>query len=425
VQDVERELADLLAEVAGVSFWADSAFLAEASIPTVLYGHRRGRRARPGGVGEYQRHDRLRPCPDRYREEFLQMSGHTVTSHRDPGLVPPPAGAEVQDFHRGLAGYRPTPLRQLGDHAWLKDESDRFGLPAFKILGASWAIERTLRAHPGTRVLVAASAGNHGRAVARAASIRGLDSRIYLPLAVSATRAELIAAEGADVVRVDGDYNEAVALAVKEAHRPGAALIADTASEPEDGPPAWVIDGYSTLFREVAEQASKPFDVVLVPVGVGSFAAAAVRWAAHEQPGAAVIAVEPDTAACLTVSLREGCLTTVDTPGTGMAGMDCATPSAVAWPTLRHGLAGTITVSDGQAHAAMSALADRGWTIGDCGAAAVAALGLLTEDPGCADLRAAVDFGPESSVLCVATEGASDPDAYQRTVAAFRECRCG
>jgi diaminopropionate ammonia-lyase len=353
------------------------------------------------------------------------MSGHTVTSHRDAALVPAPGGPEVQEFHRGLAGYRPTPLRRLAEHVWLKDESDRFGLPAFKILGASWAIERTLRAEPGTRTLVAASAGNHGRAVARAASVRGLECRIYLPSAASGARAELVAAEGADVVRVDGDYDEAVASAVEDARRPGAALIADTATEPGDGPPAWVIDGYSTLFREAAEQAPEPFDVVLVPAGVGSFAAAAVRWAAHEQPGAAVIAVEAETAACLTASLRADSLTTVDTPGTSMAGMDCATPSAVAWPTLRHGLAGTITVSDPQAHAAMAALADRGWTIGDCGAAAVAALRRLADDPDCAELRAAIGFGPASSVLCVATEGASDPADYRRTVAAFRECRCG
>ena len=319
----------------------------------------------------------------------------TPNPHFRPEAVPPPAGPEVQAFHRGLPGYRPTPIRVV-DGVRLKDESDRFGLPAFKILGASWAVERTLRAHPDTRVLVAASAGNHGRAVARVAAQRGLGCRIYLPAVTSAARADLIAGEGADVVRVDGDYDAAVALA----ERDGAALVADTALEPAEGPPEWVIDGYSTLFREI----DGPVDVLLVPTGVGSLAAAAVRWAVHERPGTAVVAVEPATAACVTASLVAGRMTAVDTPGTTMAGMDCATPSAVAWPTLRHGLSGTITVTDDQAARAMRDLAAAGLTIGECGAATLAAW------------RA--DGTPGRSVLCVATEGASDPDAYARALSA-------
>ncbi|HEX6345755.1 pyridoxal-phosphate dependent enzyme [Umezawaea sp.] len=323
----------------------------------------------------------------------------TPNPHFRPDAVPPPAGPEVQAFHRGMPGYRPSPIRTV-DGVRLKDESNRFGLPAFKILGASWAVERTVRAHPDTRVLVTASAGNHGRAVARVAAQRGLGCRVYLPVVTSASRADLIAAEGADVVRVDGDYNAAVALAERHAAEPGAALLADTALEPATGPPEWVIDGYSTLFREI----DVPADVLLVPTGVGSLAAAAVRWAVHERPGTAVVAVEPATAACVTASIVVGRMAAVDTPGTTMAGMDCATPSAVAWPTLLHGLTGTITVTDVQAARAMRDLAVAGLTIGDCGAATLAAW------------RAG--GAPGRSVLCVATEGASDPDAYARALSA-------
>ena len=323
----------------------------------------------------------------------------TPNPHFRPEAVPPPAGPEVQAFHHALPGYRPTPIRTV-EGVLLKDESDRFGLPAFKVLGASWAVERTVRAHPETRVLVTASAGNHGRAVARVAARRGLGCRIYLPAVTSAGRADLIVAEGADVVRVDGDYNAAVALAERNAAEPGAALVADTALEPATGPPEWVIDGYSTLFREI----DVPADVLLVPTGVGSLAAAAVRWAVHERPGTAVIAVEPATAACVTASIVVGRMAAVDTPGTTMAGMDCATPSAVAWPTLLHGLSGTITVTDVQAAQAMRDLAVAGLTIGECGAATLAAW------------RA--DGTPGRSALCVATEGASDPDAYARALSA-------
>lgn len=353
-----------------------------------------------------------------------------VNSRRDPLRVPPPAGEHVREFHRQLPGYRPSPLHRLADPApvagvgdiLLKDESDRFGLPAFKILGASWAVEQTLRARPEVRKLVAASSGNHGRAVARVAAQRFLACDIYLPAATSRTRAELIGGEGAQVVRVEGGYEDAVRLAVQAAAEPGTALVEDTAldggpAEEIGGSAAWVVEGYSTLFREVDEQAPVPLDVVMVPVGVGSLAAATVRWAVHRQPPPAVIAVEPTTAACLAASLALGEPAVVPTPGTAMAGLNCATPSTAAWPTLRDGLVGAVSVSDGEARQAIRDLASRGLTIGDCGAATLAALRALVEDPACAGLRAVSGIGPASTVLCIGSEGASDPDAYASALA--------
>ena len=357
-----------------------------------------------------------------------------VNPRRNPVAVPAPAGPEVQAFHEQLAGYEPTPLHQLSDLAadlgvaavLLKDESERIGLPAFKVLGASWAVERTLRADPDVRTLVTASSGNHGRAVARTAARRGLACRIYLPAGSSRTRGELIAGEGAEVVRVDGDYDTAVAAAELAAAAPRTALIADTAPvagtapAPTTGAPEWVIDGYSTLFREIDAVVTAPVGVVFVPAGVGSFAAAAARWAAGLRPAAAVVAVEPVTAACVTQSLSAGRPVTITTTGTSMAGMDCATPSAVAWPTLRDGLVGAVTVTDAEAHEAMRELAGRGLVIGDCGAATLAALRAAATDPRCAELRDAVGWGGTSRVLCIATEGASDPAAYAATVGPSR-----
>jgi len=151
--------------------------------------------------------------------------------------APLPAGDEVLEFHRSLPVYEPTPLREL-DGALVKDESNRLGLPAFKILGASWAVERTLRERPDVRTLCAASAGNHGRAVARAAAWRGLGCRIFLPGAALPARAEAIASEGADVVLVDGSYEEAVAAAERMGKEPGVAAIQDVAYDADAGGPA-------------------------------------------------------------------------------------------------------------------------------------------------------------------------------------------
>src|SRR4051794_5991587 len=309
----------------------------------------------------------------------------------DPGPVPSPARDAVA-FHHSLEGYAPTPVHDLGHGVFIKDESDRLGLPAFKVLGASWAVERALRADPSIHTLVAASAGNHGRAVAHVAARRGLRARVYLPARSVPARRAAIAGEGAEVVIVDGTYEEAVTRAAVDAREPGVFELADVGA---GGPAEWVIDGYATLFAEL----DRTFDTIIVPVGVGSLGAAAARYGARV--GAEVIAVEPETAACLTASLRAGEPTQVATPGTTMAGLDCAEVSLAAWPTLRAGIRATVTVSDAETHQAMRELAAAGLTIGDSGAATKAALAKLRD---------------HGDVLLIATEGATDPDGYRAVI---------
>lgn len=313
----------------------------------------------------------------------------------DPAAVPAPSD-EALAFHRALPGYAPTPVHDLGGGVWLKDESNRLGLPAFKVLGVSWAVERALREDSSIGTLVAASAGNHGRAVAHVAAQRGLRARVFLPARSVAARREAIAGEGADVVVVDGSYEDAVGLAEREGAQPGFAELADVGSS---GPAHWVIDGYATLFSELEEAA---FDTIFVPVGVGSLGAAAARYGAAT--GTAVIAVEPDVAACLTASLTAGTPTPVDTPGTAMAGLDCAEVSEAAWPSLKPGITATVTVSDGQTAAAMRELAALGLAIGHSGAATLAGLHAY-DAPG--------DLG---RVLLIATEGPTDPEGYRAAV---------
>ena len=211
--------------------------------------------------------------------------------------LPPPAARLPADAGAWTCRASPPSLDLAA--VGLKDESDRFGLPAFKILGASWAVERTLRGRPGVDTLVAASAGNHGRAVAHVARQRGLTCRIFLPGRSAPARREAIAGEGAEVVIVDGTYEEAVARAGEAATDARVVEVADTGS----GLTAeWVIDGYATLFDEARGQFAA--SLIIVPVGVGSLAAAAAR--AGADAGIPVVGVEPDTAACLTASLAAG-----------------------------------------------------------------------------------------------------------------------
>jgi diaminopropionate ammonia-lyase len=343
-----------------------------------------------------------------------------VRSLLNPAIRLDAVPAPVPDalaFHAALPGYAPTKVRELQRAAadlgvgavLVKDESRRLGLPSFKALGASWAVERALRELPETHTLVTASAGNHGRAVASAARQRGLACRVFLPARSVAARREAIAGEGAEVVVVDGRYEDAVRGAAQAATASGVLELADVGSV---GPPEWVVDGYATLFAEAAGQAD--FDLLLVPVGVGSLATAAARFAA--QRALPVVGVEPVAAACVTASLAAGEPVTVETPGTTMALLDCAEVSPFAWPTLRDGVHGTVTVTDAESHAAMRTLAAAGLEIGESGAAPLAGLRALATDPAAAELRAAVALGAGSRVLLVATEGATDPASYRSIV---------
>jgi diaminopropionate ammonia-lyase len=344
-------------------------------------------------------HDHLSTAPG------LERPKAVINPALAPAEVPAPC-ADAAVFHRSLPGYSPTPVHELDAIAselgvavvQIKDESRRLGLPAFKILGASWAVERALQVAPAVQTLVAASAGNHGRAVARAAAQRGLACRVFLPERSLAVRRQAIAAEGAEVVVVDGSYEDAVEAAAAAASEDATALIADVG---EAGPAEWVIDGYATLFAEAARQAT--YDLILVPVGVGSLAAAAARHGA--QVGARVIGVEPASAACLSASLTHGAPTQVLTPGTVMAGLDCAEVSPAAWPSLYRGIAGTVTVTDHETELAVREFSANGLMIGESGAAPLAGLRALQTGEDCLRLREHLATSRHTRVLLIATEG--------------------
>lgn len=342
------------------------------------------------------------------------------------------AGA-VLTFHRGLPGYVPTPLvpapalaERLGvADVWVKDESTRLGMPAFKILGASWATYRELCRRldfdpaatglDGLRAavvgsgltLVAATDGNHGRAVARMAALLGLRAHILVPHDMVRARITGLESEGAHVTVVPGTYDEAVAASALLASATHV-VISDTSWAGYVDVPAWVIEGYATIAAEVAEQlaaagAVAP-TVVAAQIGVGAFAAAVVRGF----PTARIIGVEPVTANCVQASVEAGVPISIHGELSSiMAGLNCGTPSPVAWPDMRDGLEVVVTVTDADTQDAMRALAAAGIESGESGAAGLA--GLLAHGP-------ALGLDADDRVLVISTEGATDPEAYARIV---------
>ena len=304
-------------------------------------------------------------------------------------------------FHRRLPGYSSTPLvdaptvaeRYGLDHLWFKDETNRFGLPSFKVLGASWAAFQLL-ADRDSVTLVAGSQGNHGCAVAWIARQLQVSARIYVPgAATDAVRKEL-ADEGAEVVVVDGDYDDAVdAAACSVGDRE--LLVSDVARNEGDLGPSFVIEVYRTMFAEIDEQVAdagvRPPDVIAVPIGVGSLAAAAV---VHFARRARVFGVEPVDAACVRASLDAGVPVTVPVPAvSAFPGLNCATPSITAWPALATGLDGVVTVDADATEAAVRDLRTVGIDASLTGAAALAGLASI----------APLDGG---SAVVLVTEGA-------------------
>ncbi|MEV5570570.1 pyridoxal-phosphate dependent enzyme [Spirillospora sp. NPDC052269] len=329
-----------------------------------------------------------------------------------------PPAREVAAFHAALPGYAPTPLVELPGLAGelgvgrllVKDESSRLGLPAFKILGASWGVHRALADHYGLGAgatpddvraaiaergpvrVVTATDGNHGRAVARMARMYGVPAHVLVAGGVHPSACAAIEGEGAEVTALDLPYDEAV----RRAAASGGLLVQDMGLPGYTDVPRWIVEGYTTLFTEIDERLGGPPGLVAVPVGVGSLAQAAVTHYRSGPPTArpTLLSVEPDAAASLLASLREGRRTSTPPGRTVMAGLNCTTPSETAWPLLRSGVDAAVAVSDAEAARAVRDLADLGVDAGPCGAASLAGL------------RAALPRLPDQgTVVLLSTEG--------------------
>lgn len=353
-------------------------------------------------------------------------------------------------FHRQLPGYAPTPLidapdlaRSLGLRQLLiKDESHRLGLPAFKILGASWAIYRALEKRLGRSLeawrtleelreriaplrplaLTTATDGNHGRAVAHVASLFGFAARVFVPAGTARARIEGIAREGAQVEIVAGTYDEAVARAALEAGE-RCLVISDTSWPGYEEIPRWVMEGYSTIFHEIddelARRGEEAPDLIAIQFGVGALAAAVVRHYPASRPNEStkILSVEPLRAACGLASIVAGEIVTVPGPHDSiMAGLNCGRPSPVAWPIVSRGIDAFLAIGDERARAAMRALARLGIVAGETGAAALAGMIELLTGSNNAEHRAALGISANSRALVLVTEGATDPASYRQIV---------
>ncbi|HXH07116.1 MAG TPA: diaminopropionate ammonia-lyase [Vicinamibacterales bacterium] len=342
------------------------------------------------------------------------------------GLFDEPEFRQVAAFFDARPDLGPTPLvrlpvlaRALGvGELLVKDESQRGGLDSFKIAGVTYALHRLEQrgAVTSATTLVCATAGNHGRAVARAGRERGLRVRVFVGRDADPSRVAAIRAEGAEVEPVDGGYEAAVASMADAATRHGWTVVSDT-SWPggDDRVPRAIMAGYTRLAAEVSQQAHPPPDIVIVQAGVGGLAAAVLSWYAytHGPRRPFAIVCEPLGAACALESLRAGEPVTLAETRSDLAGLRCATPSRAAWPALRAADA-CVAIDDAWADEAVRRLAapvtpDPAISAGLSGACGLGALLALVHDEALAPVREAAHLGPSSRVLVFNTEGAGAP----------------
>ncbi|KAH7370045.1 diaminopropionate ammonia-lyase family protein [Rhexocercosporidium sp. MPI-PUGE-AT-0058] len=366
---------------------------------------------------------------------------YTNPSARTWCYNPPPSNAsEIQAFYTSLPNFAPTPLillptlaQELGlKSVYVKEETSRLGLPSFKLLGVSWAIRQAMiqRASlkPSANLdelrkavrdhaikLCAATDGNHGRAVARMGNLLGVkEIKIFVPKGLDENIIRSIKEESADVVVVEGCYDDSVRVA----HRwgedtEGGMLIEGTAFEGYEDVPKWTVQGYRSMLYEIDSQLDGQIpSVVVAPVGVGSLAQAIVTHYKESNSTSpkdsspscmtAVLAVEPHSAASLHQSLQAGASVTISTSPTIMTGLECGTISTAAWPILKEGVDVSVTLGDMEVHDAILELERYGIGAGPCGAAALAGLRFVAGHPVA---RASLSLGKESVVVLICTEG--------------------
>jgi diaminopropionate ammonia-lyase len=362
-----------------------------------------------------------------------QPSTASVAAGR--GLFSAEEYATAARFFEGHASLVPTPLTSLPGLAGTlglggvlaKDETGRFGLNAFKLLGARFAIEQLISEGAVRRgdTLVCASEGNHGRAVAHTARAVGCAARVYLSESVAPARAEAIAAEGAVVVRVPGTYDDAVRVAAAEAGVHDWTVISDTSWTGYEHIPRLIMLGYSWMVDEMVRAMPRGWrpDAIFVPGGVGGLLAGVASRGAWLWPTPPrIITVEPASAACLQASARAGTPTLVPGPfDTVMGGLRCGEVSPLAFAAVAPLVDAYVGIADTWSMDAMRRLArpagsDPSIAAGASGAAALGGLLAILDDPAARGLKDVLALDASSTVVVIVSEGITDPALWHRVM---------
>ena len=390
------------------------------------------------------------------KEEFkLVQLDHEAKEKCNIDFLSEEEAKKVQQFHASFPVYEKTPLASLPDTAaalglgamYVKDESYRFGLNAFKVLGGSYAngnylakklgmdisqlpyekmISDEVRKKLGEITFVTATDGNHGRGVAWTANQLKQKAVVYMPKGSAEERLKNIQAEGADASITDLNYDEAVRLANNQAEKNGWVMVQDTAWEGYEDIPAWIMQGYGTMGFEAWQQLPQKPTHIFLQAGVGSMAGAITGFFSNvyrdEKP--IITIVEPNKADCLfrTAEADDGKLHFVTGDmNTIMAGLACGEPCSIGWNVLRSYADNFISCPDYAAAKGMRLLGnpagkDKKVISGESGAATVGCVAAIMTGPELAWMKEKLKLDENSKVLSFSTEGDTDKENYKAVV---------
>lgn len=362
---------------------------------------------------------------------------------------------KVQSFHASFPVYKETPLVELKHTAksmglgniYIKDESYRFGLNAFKVLGGSYAIGNYLAKRLGKSItempyeklvsgeikrelgditFVTATDGNHGRGVAWTAKQLQQKSVVYMPKGSAEERLMNIRAEGADASITDLNYDEAVRFANSQAEQKGWVMVQDTAWEGYEDIPGWIMQGYGTMGYEAYMQLPEKPTHIFLQAGVGSMAGAVAGFFASVYGGdrPIITIVEPNKADCIykTTEAADGKLHFVTGDmDTIMAGLACGEPCSIGWNVLRDYADNFISCPDYAAAQGMRVLGnpeagDTKVVSGESGASAFGCIAEIMRDKTLVELKNKLKLDENSKVLFFSTEGDTDKENYKSIV---------
>ena len=391
------------------------------------------------------------------KRESIEMvwNERTQKSEEDISFLNKEQSQKAIQYHKSFAIYEKTPLVNLKNLAqkcnvnavYLKDESYRFGLNAFKVLGASYAIanyiaqktgqdiselsaekiaSKEMKNNIGEITFVTATDGNHGRGLAWTAKQLGQKAVVYMPKGSSKERLHNIIAQGAEAEITNKNYDDAVRLAQQKAVENGWGMVQDTAWEDYEDIPKWIMQGYTTMGYEIMEQLEQKPTHIFLQAGVGSMAGAMTGFFAniYKEQKPIIVVVEPTKADCLfqTAKANDGTLHCVKGDmNTIMAGLACGEPCSIGWNVLKKYADAFVrcpeyVAADGMRILAAPMKEDTAVVSGESGAVGIGCMANILQYKELETIKKALKLDENSIILCISTEGDTDVQNYKNIV---------
>jgi diaminopropionate ammonia-lyase len=360
--------------------------------------------------------------------EFIENKNFSFDKNEILNSLPKKDIDEAYSSISNWKGYSPTPLinldklsKELGlNKIFYKDESKRFDLKSFKALGGAYAVEKISKGNKDI-VVATATAGNHGRSVAWGAKRLGLKCKIFISEFVSDARGQAMADLGADVVKVNGNYEKSLIECIKQSTDNNWQIVQDVAWQDYMIVPKYTMAGYTVMMKEIVDQINQNnISHIILQAGVGGMAAAMIAGIARYLENIPItIVVEPDSAACVLESIRTGKIQKIDIKRESlMGGMSCGEVSLVPWEILKNSVKYCISLPDDDIAKTMKLLGNASFSKEKIIAGENSAPGVISLIAGCEDekVKEKIGLDKDSNVMLIGCEGDTDKEMYQKLI---------